>query len=111
MPNLNETKMYELIKKLKANINLMGFDYDRLSSSGQELYDRILKILNQIDKINMPQNVDREIIESMANYMQTHLCCADRENIYNDLTNQDTICLATSDEIIKYFEKIVKKEL
>lgn len=57
----------------------------------------------------MSLNVDKKIIQEMANYMQCHLCCGDRENIYNDLTNQDTVHLANSDEIIKYFEKIVKE--
>lgn len=59
----------------------------------------------------MPLNVDKRIIQEMANYMQCHLSCVDRENIYNDLTNQDTVCLANSNEIIKYFEKIIKKEM
>lgn len=48
---MNETKIYELLKKLKANINLMGFDYDRMSSSGQELYDEILQIIKNIEKL------------------------------------------------------------
>lgn len=60
---------------------------------------------------NTNQNIDRKIIESMANYMQCHLCWADKENIYNELTNQDIMELTTSEVIIKYFEKIVKKEL
>lgn len=51
MQQTNETNIYGLLKKLKANINLMGFDYDRMSSSGQELYDEILQTIKKIDKL------------------------------------------------------------
>jgi len=36
------------IAQLKEEINLLGWDYDRMSSSGQEVYDRIETLLRKI---------------------------------------------------------------
>ena len=40
----------EIIKKIKSNFNLLGFDYDRMSSSGQEIYDEITKLLKKLKR-------------------------------------------------------------
>ena len=37
-----------IIQKIKEDINWLGFDYDRLSSSGQELYDEIVSLINKL---------------------------------------------------------------
>jgi len=37
--------------KLLELINLMGFDYDRFSSSGQETYDKICTILATVKEV------------------------------------------------------------
>lgn len=36
------------ISQLKEQINLLGWDYDRMSSSGQLIYDRIESLLRKI---------------------------------------------------------------
>ena len=37
--------------RLLELINLMGFDYDRFSSSGQETYDKICTILATVEEV------------------------------------------------------------
>lgn len=37
-----------LLKQLAEQIEALGFDYDRMSTSGQETYDRICSIINQL---------------------------------------------------------------
>ena len=36
--------------RLLELINLMGFDYDRFSSSGQETYDKICTIIGTVEE-------------------------------------------------------------
>lgn len=38
----------KLLKELGELIEDMSFDYDRFSSSGQETYDKICSIMNQL---------------------------------------------------------------
>lgn len=38
----------KLLAKLAKLIEDMGFDYDRFSTSGQETYDEICSVLNQL---------------------------------------------------------------
>ena len=38
---LSEDKDIAALKKIIMDLNDLGFDYDRMSSSGQETYDRI----------------------------------------------------------------------
>ena len=38
----------QAITELKQQINLLGWDYDRMSSSGQEVYDRMERLLRKI---------------------------------------------------------------
>ena len=38
--------------KLLELIDLMGFDYDRFSSSGQQTYDEICTILATVEEVN-----------------------------------------------------------
>ena len=57
----------------------------------------------------MSLNVDRRIVQKMADYMNTHLSVADKENIYIDLINKNSVHIANTNEIIKYFEKMVKE--
>ena len=59
----------------------------------------------------MSLNVDRGIVQKMADYMNTHLSVADKENIYMDLMNKNSVHIANTNEIIEYFEKIVKEEM
>jgi len=40
----------EIINKVRSNFNLLGFDYDRMSSSGQELYDEIDNLLKKLKR-------------------------------------------------------------
>jgi len=43
-----EREREDNIRELKRNINLLGWDYQRMSSSGQETYDIIEKLLRKI---------------------------------------------------------------
>lgn len=43
-----EREREDNIRELKRKINLLGWDYDRMSSSGQETYDTIEKLLRRI---------------------------------------------------------------
>lgn len=40
----------EIINKVRSNFNLLGFDYDRMSSSGQELYDEVDNLLKKLKR-------------------------------------------------------------
>ena len=37
-----------IIKEIISKIKLMGFDYDRFSSSGQELYEEIEQLIKEL---------------------------------------------------------------
>jgi len=43
-----EREREQAITELKQQINLLGWDYDRMSSSGQEVYDRMERLLRKI---------------------------------------------------------------
>jgi hypothetical protein len=38
----------KLLKELAEHIASLGFDYDRMSNSGQATYDQICSIMNQL---------------------------------------------------------------
>ena len=40
----------EIINKVRSNFNLLGFDYDRMSSSGQELYGEVDNLLKKLKR-------------------------------------------------------------
>lgn len=44
---MNEDKN-NLVQKLEQLVDNLGYDYDRLSSSGQQTYDEILEVIGEL---------------------------------------------------------------
>lgn len=44
---MDETKI-KLVQKLERLVDNLGYDYDRLSTSGQQTYDEILEVIGEL---------------------------------------------------------------